>query len=101
MAARDDSTLLVGVVDGKDAGAGALWVDSELGWLLGDATLPQHRGLGVQSALLSARCALADAAGCKLAVTEARPGSASQRYMERLGFSVVYTRVEMISPPRR
>jgi GNAT superfamily N-acetyltransferase len=101
MAARDDSTLLTGVVDGEDAGAGALWVDGELGWLLGDATLPHLRGRGVQSALLSARCALAEAAGCTLALTEARPGSTSQRNMERLGFSVVYTRVEMISPPRR
>jgi GNAT superfamily N-acetyltransferase len=100
MAVRDDSTLLVGVVGGEDAGAGALWVDGELGWLLGDATLPHLRGRGVQSALLSARCALAEAAGCTLAVTEARPGSTSQRNMERLGFSVVYTRVEMISPPR-
>jgi len=101
MASRDDVTLLVGTVDGADAGAGALWVDDAMGWLLGDATLPQYRGRGVQSALLAGRTRRAAQAGCELAVTEARPGSTSQRNMERLGFKVVYTRVEMIAPPRR
>ena len=100
-AARDDMTLLLGALDSADAGAGALWVDGALGWMLGDATLPEHRGRGVQSALLAERTRLAARVGCELAVTEARPGSTSQRNMERLGYSVVYTRVEMIAPPPR
>jgi hypothetical protein len=53
----------------------------------------------VQSALLVERTRLAASAGCELAVTEARPGSTSQRNMERLGYSVLYTRAEMISRP--
>ena len=101
MAARDDSTLLTGLVDGEEAGTGALWIDEGMGWMLGDATLPRLRGRGVQSALLAERTRLAEAAGCELAVTEARPGGTSQRNMERLGYRVVYTRVEMIAPPHR
>ena len=101
MAARDDSTLLTAHVDGRAAGTGALWIDDGMGWLLGDATLPALRRRGVQSALLAERTRMAESAGCELAVTEARPGGTSQRNMERLGFRVVYTRVEMIAPPRR
>ena len=98
MAARDDFELLVGSVGGEDAGAGALWVDDGMGWLLGDATLPHLRRRGVQSALHAERIRLAREAGCEFAVTEARPGSTSQRNMERAGFHVVYTRVEMLAP---
>jgi len=101
MAARDDSMLLTGLVDGEEAGTGALWIDDGMGWLLGDATLPRLRGHGVQSALLAERTRIAAAAGCEFAVTEARPGGTSQRNMERIGFRVVYTRVELIAPPRR
>lgn len=100
MATRDDFVLLVGSVDGEDAGAGALWIDDCMGWLLGDATLPHLRRRGVQSALHVERVRLARDAGCDLAVTEARPGSTSQRNMERQGFRVVYTRVEMLAPIR-
>jgi hypothetical protein len=48
--------------------------------------------------LQRARLAAAREAGCTLAVTESMPGSASQRNMERLGFSLVYTRVEVLAP---
>ncbi|MDR3686407.1 MAG: hypothetical protein P4L93_05590 [Coriobacteriia bacterium] len=102
MTASDDMTLLMGRVGGADAGTGALQVRGDgLGWLMSDATLTAHRGRGVQSALLAERLRLAAEAGCELAVTEARPGSISQRNMERLGFRVVYTRVELIAPPNR
>lgn len=101
MAAREDCVLLAGLVGGEPAGSGALWVDDGLGWLVGDATLARFRGRGVHSALISARCALAAKAGCELALAEVRPGSTSQRNLERLGFSVLYTRVEMIAPPLR
>ena len=37
-------------------------------------------------------------AGCDLAVTESAPGSASQRNMERLGFRIAYTRVDLVAP---
>jgi len=101
MTASDDVTLLMGGVDGANAGTGALQMHGDgLGWLMSDATLPAFRGRGVQSALLAERLRLAAAAGCELAVAEARPGSISQRNMERLGLRVVYTRVELIAPQR-
>jgi GNAT superfamily N-acetyltransferase len=98
-AAREDMTLLIGSADGQDAGASALWIDGELGWMLGDATWPDLRGRGVQSAMLVERTRLAASQGCELVVTEARPGSTSQRNMERLGYSILYTRAEMIARP--
>ena len=98
MAARDDFELFIGSVGDEDAGAGALWIDDRMGWLLGDATLPHLRRRGVQSALHAERVRLVREAGCEFAVTETRPGCTSQRNMERAGFHVVYTRVEMLAP---
>lgn len=99
-AAREDVTLLIASVGGEDAAVGALWVDGDLGWMLGDATREKLRGKGAQSALLAERMRLAASMGCELAVGEARPGTSSQRNMERLGCSVAYTRAEMIAPLR-
>jgi hypothetical protein len=99
-AAREDVTLLIASVEGEDAGVGALWVDGEFGWMLGDATREELRGRGAQTALLAERMRLAARLGCELALGEARPGSSSQRNMERLGCSVAYTRAELIARPR-
>lgn len=99
-AAREDVTLLIASVDGKDAGVGALWVDGDLGWMLGDATREGMRGRGAQSALIGERMRLAARLGCEQALAEARPGSSSQRNMERLGCAVAYTRSELIARPR-
>jgi len=94
MAARDDAILVLGWADGQPAGTGALVIDDGVGWLSGDSTLPRFRCRGVQQAIQHRRLHLARDAGCALAVTEAAPGSGSQRNMERLGFRVVYTHVE-------
>jgi hypothetical protein len=99
-AAREDLTLLIASVDGEDAGVGALWVDGEFAWLLGDATREKLRGKGAQRALLAERMRLAARLGCELAIAEARPGSSSERNMQRLGCSVAYTRAELIARPR-
>lgn len=79
-------------VDGEPAGTGVLTVHDGIGSLNGDTTLPPFRGRGIQQALQRARLAAAQAAGCTLAVTDASPGSGSQRNMERNGFRVAYTR---------
>jgi GNAT superfamily N-acetyltransferase len=94
MAAREDAILVLGWVDGRPAGTGALVVHGDVGWLSGDSTLPEYRRRGVQQAIQRHRLQLAREAGCTLAVTESAPGSASQRNMERLGFRVVYTHLE-------
>jgi hypothetical protein len=96
---RKHAALMLAYVDGEPAGTGELTVRDGLGWLNGDTTLPRFRRLGVQQSLQRARLALARDAGCALAVTDATPGSASQRNMERLGFRVAYTRVEFVARP--
>ena len=98
VAAREDAILLLAWVDGEAAGTGELVVDDRVGWLSADTTLPPFRRRGVQTALQVERLKRAAAAGCDLAVTEARPGSDSQRNMERRGFRVAYTRVDMVAP---
>ncbi len=94
MAGRDDAILVLGWADGQPAGTGALVIDGGVGWLSGDSTLPQYRRRGIQQAVQRHRLRLARDAGCALAVTEAAPGSGSQRNMERLGFRVVYAHLE-------
>lgn len=84
------------MIDGAWAGTGELVITDGVGWLSADATLPEYRGRGVQTALQIARLVAAKDAGCELAVTESVPGSASMRNMERRGFRVAYTRVEVV-----
>lgn len=99
VAARPRTRLLLALVDGMPAGTGEFFVEDRVAWLSADATLPAYRRRGVQQALQSHRLALGAEMGCELAVSEATPGSTSQRNMERAGFRVVYTRVDLIAPP--
>ena len=98
VAARESAALYLAWIDGEAVGAGELVVEDGVGWLSADTTLPPYRGRGVQQAVQVKRLRAAVEAGCDLAVTESQPGSGSQRNMERLGFRVLYTRVDMISP---
>lgn len=99
VAARPGTRLLLALVDGLPAGTGELFIDDGVAWLSADATLPAFRRRGVQQALQSHRLALGAELGCELAVSEAAPGSTSQRNMERAGFRIVYTRVDLVAPP--
>lgn len=94
--ARPGSRLFIAYLDGLAAGTGELYLDDGVTWLSADSTLPQFRGRGVQRALQAHRLALGAAAGCELAVSEAACGSSSQRNMERAGFKVAYTRLDMV-----
>lgn len=96
---RPGARLYLAFIDGCVAGTGELHMSDGVGWLSGDTTLPHFRRRGVQSALQRARLADAARAGCELAVSEASPGSGSQRNMERLGFRVAYTRVDVVPGP--
>lgn len=95
---RPGTRLFIAFVDGQAAGTGELFVEQGVAWLSGDATLPRFRGRGVQQTLQLHRLRLGAGAGCALAVSEAAPGSGSQRNMERAGFRVAYTRVDMLGP---
>ncbi|MER7891253.1 hypothetical protein ABTX15_15650 [Micromonospora sp. NPDC094482] len=87
-----------GVWDGPDLVAGAnLFVHGPVGSLNSGATLPSHRKLGAQSALIAARAEAARAAGCRWLVAETgRPaeGATNQSLvnLERAGLRVRYVR---------
>jgi GNAT superfamily N-acetyltransferase len=95
---RPGAQCLLGLIDGEPAGTGELRVTGDIAWLSADTTLPHYRNRGVQGTLQRERLRLARAAGCTVAITESMPGSPSQRNMERLGFRVVYTRVDAVAP---
>jgi len=81
-------------IDGKVAGGATLAMRDGVAGLFGASTLPAFRNRGVQTALLHARLNRAAAASCDLAVSLARPGSASQQNILRQDFRVFYTRVK-------
>jgi GNAT superfamily N-acetyltransferase len=83
------------------AGAAALYVAGDVGWLGVAATAPEHRGKGAQSAILAARVEAAATAGCSVVVTETgepvdgTPG-ASYRNIVRAGFEPQYVRANYV-----
>jgi GNAT superfamily N-acetyltransferase len=92
----------VALAGDEPAGAGALYVTGEVGWLGIGATAPEHRGKGAQSALLARRIEAARAAGCAVVVTETgepaegRPGP-SYRNILRAGFEPQYVRPNYVT----
>lgn len=81
-------------INGRVAGGATLAVRGRIAGLFGASTLPAFRGRGVQTALLHTRMRRAAEQGCELAMSLARPGSASQRNITRQGFHTLYTRVK-------
>jgi hypothetical protein len=87
-----------GAWDGTDLVAGAaLFVRGTVGSLNSGATLPSHRMLGAQSALIVVRAEAARAAGCRWLVAEtgkAGPGeiNRSTENLKRAGLRVLYVR---------
>jgi GNAT superfamily N-acetyltransferase len=81
--------------DGQAVGGGsAYFIDGVVG-LAGTATIPSHRGRGVQHAMVARM--LRDARGrADLAIATTAPGSRSQRTFERFGFRVIYTRAVFV-----
>jgi GNAT superfamily N-acetyltransferase len=88
--------FFIAEVDGVPAGGGMMSIHQDVASLGGTGILPEFRNRGAQTALLSARLALAAESGCDLAMVATNPGSGSQRNVERLGFRVVYTRTKSL-----
>jgi GNAT superfamily N-acetyltransferase len=82
------------LVEGKPAAGGTLAIRDGSAGLFGASTLPAFRNRGLQTALLQLRLERARAAGCDLAVSLARPGSASERNIARHGLQTLYTRIK-------
>jgi ribosomal protein S18 acetylase RimI-like enzyme len=80
-------------VDGAPAGEATMRLDDGIAQLCGAATLPAFRRRGIQSLLFRWRLAVAQAAGCDIAVVTTQPGSKSQANAIRQGFSILYTRI--------
>jgi GNAT superfamily N-acetyltransferase len=77
---------------GQSIGGGALAIHDGVGICFSTSIHPAFRRMGAQTALLTARFAAARAAGCDLMLVHTAPNSASQRNIERFGFSLAYTR---------
>lgn len=80
---------------------GGLFVKDEIGWLGVACTLPSHRRMGAQGAIMAARIRKAAALGCKYVVTETfqdLPGKPNPSYhnMLRTGFELVYERANYV-----
>ncbi len=89
---RSDWVCFVSYAGPEPAGAGALFVAGEVGWLGFGSTLPEHRGRGSQTALLAARVDAARARGCTRLTTETGVQvegrqSGSYRNILRTGFT--------------
>lgn len=77
---------------------GSIFLNGDCADMFGGATLPQARGRGAQSALLTARARAAQAAGCRWLVAETGAEvrgdhNTSLHNMLRLGFEPLYERV--------
>jgi GNAT superfamily N-acetyltransferase len=83
-------------VDGEAAGGAGMAIHEGVAAVFGAATLVEFRNRGIQSALLRRRLEVAKAAGCDFAVVCTKPGSVSQRNVQRQGFRVAYTKAAMV-----
>lgn len=81
---------------GGIAGGASLRIDDGVAQLSGAATLPEHRRLGVQTALLRHRLTEAARRGCDVAVVTTQPGSKSQENVQKAGFALLYARAILI-----
>ena len=81
---------------GTVAGGASFRAQDGVAQLSGAATLPAHRRLGVQSALLRHRLLEAAKRGCDVAVVTTTPGSKSQENVQKAGFALLYTRAVLV-----
>ena len=95
---QPEAVLFVATLGGERVGAANALLHGPTASLGGTTTLPAFRRRGVQRALLGARLAHAQAAGCDLAVVTADPGGGSARNVERAGFRLVYTNARLRRP---
>lgn len=91
-----ESTRFLARLDGRVAGASGLRRHDGLAAFLGMATLPDARNRGVQTAIIRERIRRAAEMGCDLAKVDVKPGSGSHRNFERHGFTIAYTRAQVV-----
>lgn len=91
-----DTLCFTATRGGSIAGLACMGTHRGVAAIICACTLPHQRRHGIHTALLQARLRRAAELGCDLAkITMTNLGGTSQRNAERLGFQIVYTRVEM------
>jgi len=80
------------LADGEVVSVGAMYVTGDLAWLGFGATVPSHRGQGMQTATFARRITAAREMGCAVVHTEttSSPTNPSLRNMLKLGFEHAY-----------
>lgn len=84
--------VVVAEEGGVAVGTGTLHIHKRVGLLRAGMVVPSARGRGVQRALIAARARLAEELGCDLVTSQAAPGSASERNLQRMGFERLWVR---------
>ena len=100
---RSGWTHYLAWIGGTAVACASLHVDGEAAWFGSAATLPEHRGLGAQTALIARRLNDAARAGvwiCSMQVDEDLPDrpNPSERNMRRAGFQTAYRREHLLVP---
>jgi len=90
------TTCYLAWIDGEAVGTGTMSVHDGVAEFFGASTRPSFRNRGVQGALLASRLAEAQRLGCDIATVHTEPGTPSQRNVERFGFRLAYTKVNLV-----
>jgi len=93
---RAHTTCFLAQLDGESIGASALSIRDGVATFYFTATRKAYRQRGVQTAMLQARLAYAQAQDCELAFATTIPGNHSMRNVMRAGFHVAYVRCTMV-----
>ena len=94
----EGSIDLLARVDGLPVACGSIEFAEGIAWLGGAATIPSHRGRGLQRQLLGHRIRKARDTGVRLVAATAEPGSVSARNLVRMGLRLVDAQVVMTRP---
>lgn len=82
-------------IDGTPVGCASVETEGGIAWLGGMATVPDHRGRGVQAALIRHRVELVASEGVRIVASSAVPDGASARNLARHDFQLAYSRVDV------
>lgn len=95
--AAEGTTCFLAFLEGEPIGAGTVGISNGAAALSGTSVRPRFRGRGGQGALIHARLAFAKDRGCSLACSATAPHGHSQFNLQRMGFSVAYPKLELVS----
>jgi GNAT superfamily N-acetyltransferase len=94
----EGGTAWAAIHGGKIIGAARSFIYRRAAALSGAAVLTEFRKRGLQTAMLLTRLRAAATQGCDVCKIDTKPGTTSQRNVQRLGFHVAYTRAQFMMP---